>query len=97
MAANIQVEPLGDHEYLVSFAAGAETIRSQFRATADTLDKLAPSGSDESRIVAATAAFLAEHQQVIDIPPMIDLDDVEAAYGGDYLQAVSRDLGLASG
>ena len=97
MAANIQVEPLGDHEYLVSFPAGGETVRSQFRATQDTLGKLGPSGSDEGRIVAATAAFLAEHQQVIDLPSMLDLDDVAAAYGGDYLQAVSRDLGLASG
>jgi hypothetical protein len=97
MASSIQVEPLGDHEYLVTFPAGEETIRSQFRATAETLGKLAPAGSDETRIVAATAAYLAEHQQVIDIPPMIDLDDVEAAYGGDYLQAVTRHLGLASG
>jgi hypothetical protein len=95
MAASIQVEPLGDHEYLVTFPAGAEKVCSRFRVTEETLGKLGPTGSDEGRIVAETAAYLAEHQQVIDIPPMIDLDDVEAAYGGDYLQAVGRRLGRA--
>lgn len=95
MAASIQIESLGDHEYLVRFPAGDETILSRFRATEETLGKLGPAASDETRIVAETAAYLAEHQQVIDMPSMVDLYDVEAAYGGDYLRTVTRRLSPA--
>jgi hypothetical protein len=92
MAVSIQIESLGDHEYLVSFPTKTDTVQSRIRANEETLGKLGPAGSDETRIVAETAAYLAEHQQVADIPPMLDLYDVEAAYGGDYLQTVTRRL-----
>jgi hypothetical protein len=95
MAVSIQIESLGDHEYLVRFPAGTETVLSRIRANEETLGKLGSAESDEPRIVAETAAYLAEHQQVVDIPPMLDLYDVEAAYGGDYLQAMTRRLSPA--
>ncbi|MGW3044007.1 hypothetical protein ACWC9T_29085 [Kitasatospora sp. NPDC001159] len=92
MAADIQVESLGDHEYLVRFPAAGEEITSRFQATEAIIDQLHIPGADETRIVQETAVFLAERQPVIDIPPMIDLDDVAAAYGDDYLQELSRRL-----
>ncbi|MER6304156.1 hypothetical protein ABT247_32050 [Kitasatospora sp. NPDC001539] len=93
MTADIQIEPLGDHEYLVSFPAAGEAVRSRFQATEATVDQLRLSRTDEERIVAETAAFLAERQSTADLPPMIDLADVAAAYGDDYLEEVGRRLG----
>ncbi|WP_030276491.1 hypothetical protein [Streptomyces sp. NRRL B-24484] len=92
MAADIQIESLGDHEYLVRFPVGSETVESLMRATSDTVNRLGIPGADEGRIVAETAAFLAERQPVIDIPPMIDLDDLQAHYGDDYLHELTRRL-----
>jgi hypothetical protein len=90
MAMNIRIEPVGDHEYLVRFPGPGEEITSRFRATEAVLDQLHVPDADEARIVEATALFLTARQPVIDIPPMIDLDDVAAAYGDDYLQEVTR-------
>ncbi len=92
MTADIRIEPLGDHEYLVRFPTAGEEITSRFQASETTLDLLRIPGIGEERIVAETAMFLARRQPVIDIPPMIDLDDVEAAYGDDYLDEVRSRL-----
>ncbi|MGF1428271.1 ATP-binding protein [Kitasatospora sp. LaBMicrA B282] len=92
MSDEIRVEPLGDHEYLVRFPTTGDEVTSRFQATADTIDRLHVPGADEERIVAETAHFLAERQPTVDIPPMIDLDDVAAAYGDDYLEELGRRL-----
>lgn len=81
MAAGIRIQSLGDHEYLVRFPTGSETIESPMRTTPDTAHHLGFSETAEMRIIAETAAFLAERQPVIDIPPVIDL---EAHYSDDY-------------
>jgi hypothetical protein len=93
MAEGIRIESLGDHEYLVRFAHGADEITSRFQASEAVVEHLRSPGADEERIVVETAGFLAERQPVIDIPPMIDLDDVSAAYGDAYLGELSRRLG----
>ncbi|WP_354637274.1 hypothetical protein [Kitasatospora camelliae] len=36
-----------------------------------------------------TAEFLAERQPVVDLPPMVDLDDVVACYD-DYLERLEQ-------
>ncbi|MGW2376990.1 hypothetical protein [Kitasatospora sp. NPDC001683] len=92
MTGDIGIEALGDHEYLVSFPAAGETVLSRFQATDATLEKLSPARADEQRIVAETAVYLSERQQTADLPPMIDLDDVAAAYGDDYLEELGRRL-----
>lgn len=92
MAAGIRIESLGDHEYLVRFPAGSETVESLMRATQGTVDHLGYPETAEMRIIAETAAFLVERQPVIDIPPVIDLDDLEAHYGDDYLHELGRRL-----
>ncbi|MBV6700198.1 hypothetical protein [Kitasatospora aureofaciens] len=93
MTANIRIESLGDHEYLVRFPAGEDEVESRFLATEVLLDELNVPGADEARIVRETALFLAERQPVIDIPPMIDLDDVTAHYGDEYLTELRLRLG----
>ncbi|MEU6970581.1 hypothetical protein AB0A71_23135 [Kitasatospora aureofaciens] len=92
MTGDIGIEALGDHEYLVSFPTGGEAVFSRFQASEATLAQLSQARADEKQIVAETAAYLSERQQTADLPPMIDLDDVAAAYGDDYLEELGRRL-----
>ncbi|MFE6870116.1 hypothetical protein ACFVFS_26615 [Kitasatospora sp. NPDC057692] len=92
MAVEIQVEPLGDHEHLVRVREGAAEAETRIRVTDGVLDLPQLTGADETRIVHETMAFLVERQPVIDIPPMIDLDDLADAYGTPYLDDLSRRL-----
>ncbi|MDH6125437.1 hypothetical protein [Kitasatospora sp. GP82] len=91
MSAQFQVEPLGDHEYLVRARHGEEAVESVFRASETVLDELRVQPADEQRVVEETAAFLAERQAVIDFPGMVDLEDVVAGYA-DYLDQLGRRL-----
>ncbi|MFF4340902.1 hypothetical protein ACFY00_13330 [Kitasatospora sp. NPDC001540] len=92
MAVDIRVESLGDHEYLVRVADGAVEAATQVRVTDGVLERPGLAGGDEGRIVRETVAFLVERQPVIDIPPMIDLDDLADAYGDAYLEDLARRL-----
>jgi hypothetical protein len=40
--------------------------------------------------------FLTDRQPVIDVPPVIDLDDLSDAYGDSYLRELSRRLHVSS-
>ncbi|MFD8707821.1 hypothetical protein ACFV1W_35465 [Kitasatospora sp. NPDC059648] len=92
MSGDIGIEALGDHEYLVSFPTAGEAVLSRFQVTEATLAHLSRGRADERRIVVETAVYLSERQQTADLPPMIDLDDVAAAYGDDYLAELGRRL-----
>ncbi|WP_316528416.1 hypothetical protein [Kitasatospora brasiliensis] len=94
MTATVHVESLGDHEYLVRVRKGAEEATTRLQAGEGALDQLDLPGADEVRVVQETMAFLAERQPVIDIPPMIDLDDLAAAYGDLYIEDLRRRLNL---
>jgi hypothetical protein len=85
------IEPLGDHAYLVAIQSGTQAAEVEFRATADVMEALGADDVAESRAVRETAAFLLDHQPVVDLPPLIDLDDVAAAYDG-YLEELQRRL-----
>lgn len=78
----LRVESLGDHEYLVAVVSGAQSAESRFRATADVMTELGAGDDAEQRVVRESAAFLLDHQPLTDLPPMIDLEDVAAAYDG---------------
>ncbi|MFD8483081.1 hypothetical protein [Kitasatospora sp. NPDC059673] len=93
MAADIRVEPLGDREYLVRVEEGAAQAATRIRVTDTVLDRTGLPEADEGQVVHETVAFLIERQPVIDIPPMIDLDDLADAYGDSYLKELERRLG----
>ncbi|QKW23858.1 hypothetical protein HUT16_36390 [Kitasatospora sp. NA04385] len=95
MAVDIRVEPLGDREYLVRIEDGPVGAETRVRVTDGVLDRPGLSGSEEERIVHETVAFLTERQPVIDIPPMIDLDDLADAYGDAYLEELARRVARA--
>lgn len=84
MSEQIEVEALGEHDYLVRAQYSAGTAESRFRATPDVLAQLGASEADEQRVIAESASFLLAHQPVIDLPAMVDLDDLAAAFD-DYL------------
>jgi hypothetical protein len=84
MSERLQVEPAGGHDYLVQVRENEETIEFRIRATPAVLSQLGVSHGQEMRVVAATAALLTERQLAADLPPVVDLDDVVAAYD-DYL------------
>lgn len=86
-----QVQPLGDHEYLVVTCSSSGRAESRFRASPGVLKDLGTSTEDEQFVVRETASFLTEHQAVADLPQLIDLDDVAAAYDG-YLNELRRRL-----
>ncbi|MGP3991813.1 hypothetical protein [Streptomyces sp. 3N207] len=83
------VQALGDHEYLVVIRSGASETESRFRASPDVLDAVGPDSATEERVVRETAAFLLTHQPLIDLPSMIYLEDVAAAYDG-YLDQLRQ-------
>ncbi|MFF2628565.1 hypothetical protein [Kitasatospora sp. CB02891] len=93
MAADIRVEPLGDREYLVRVEQGSAQASTQVRVTDGVFDRTGLPEVEEGRVVHETVAFLIERQPVIDIPPMIDLDDLADAYGDSYLEELERRLG----
>lgn len=91
MSEHLQVEPLGDHEYLVRARETRGTVVSRFQANPSILEELHVPESEEQRVVNETAAFLAERQPLIDLPQMVDLEDVAAAYS-DYVDVLSHRL-----
>ncbi|MFJ4675836.1 MULTISPECIES: hypothetical protein [unclassified Kitasatospora] len=95
MAVDIRVEPLGDREYLVRVEDGPVEAATRVRVTDAVLERPGLADGDERRIVHETVAFLIERQPVIDIPPMIDLDDLADAYGDAYLEELARRLARA--
>jgi hypothetical protein len=84
-----QVQSLGDHEYLVAMRSGERAAESRFRAGPAILDALGAGNADEERVVRETAAFLLRHQPLTDLPALIDLEDVAAAYD-EYLDELRR-------
>jgi hypothetical protein len=57
MAEYIEIEPLGDHGYLVRIREGTEEAEVRFQASTAVLDELNITGADEAQIVKETAAL----------------------------------------
>ncbi|MGV9662050.1 hypothetical protein [Nocardia niigatensis] len=88
----ITVEPVVDHEYRVQVDDGADSAESEFIVAPDVVAELGFAAADEGRIVELTAAFLADHQPIIDFPQLVYLDEVAAAFD-DYQPELRRRLG----
>ncbi|MEU9046300.1 MULTISPECIES: hypothetical protein [unclassified Kitasatospora] len=91
MSEHFEVEPLGDHEYLVRARAGGEVVESRFRTDEEVVELLHVAPADEQRVVAETAEFPAERQPVVDLPQMVDLEDVVACYD-DFVEQLGQRL-----
>lgn len=91
MAKQFQIESLGDHDYIVRAQHKTGVTESRVQADPSVIDRLDLPMEKEQRVVEETAAFLAERQPVVDLPQLIDLEDVAAAYD-DYLDELSRRL-----
>src|SRR4051812_6106206 len=85
----IEIEPQGDHEYVVRLGNGADVVESWVRVTPEILDQLGETEGGEQRLVDRTVAFLLRYQDAADFPAVIELEDVLAAYDG-YAQAMAR-------
>jgi hypothetical protein len=71
------LEALGDHDYVVRFAQGEDTVVVRVHADPAVVAQIC---DDEQRVVEATAAYLIERQSADDLPEQVDLDTVAAAY-----------------
>jgi len=85
------IEALGDHDYLIRVAQDEELITIQIRANPDTVARIAGPDADETRVVAATVAYLTARQRPDDLPEQLDIDDVIAAYD-DYATELQNEF-----
>jgi hypothetical protein len=92
MDITFKIELVNDNEYAVRSEAEGQSVESLFRTDPDYLESIGLAEADGKRVVEETARFLAEHQPVIDFPPLIDLEDIAAAYD-DYPQQLRNRLG----
>lgn len=92
MPEQFQIEPMGEHDCLVRVRYSGDVIESRFQASPAVVDELDAAEADEQRVIEETALYLAERQPVIDLPPLVDLDDVAAAYGDQYISEMTRRL-----
>lgn len=76
------IEALGDHDYLVRVAQDEELVTIRLRATPEVVARVAGPDADETRVIAATMAYLTSRQRPDDLPKQMDLDDIIAAYDG---------------
>jgi hypothetical protein len=86
VAIAIDVEAQGGHQYVVRLQQGEDVTESWFSVTPEVLEQL--SLGDEEDVVRRTAAFLAERQDVVDYPTVVELEDVMATYD-DYPAALA--------
>ncbi|BDX31913.1 hypothetical protein TUM20985_24600 [Mycobacterium antarcticum] len=76
------IEALGDHDYLALVPLGEDVVTIRIRATPEVVAQIAGTAGDETRVVAATIAYLTARQRADDLPGQLDLEDVAAAYNG---------------
>lgn len=77
-----RIEALGDHDYLVRVDQDDELVTIRMRATPEVVARIAGPDADETRVVAATIAYLIARQRPDELPGQLDLDDIIAAYDG---------------
>lgn len=85
------IEGLGGRRYLAHFVGGEEPVVSELEGSSEILDRLGLQDTDELRLMQATAKFLLSRQLAVDLPPVIDLDDVVAGYD-DYIELMRNEL-----
>jgi hypothetical protein len=86
-----RIEHIAEHDYLVRVTEGEDDVEFRIRAAPAALARLGFQPGQEPQVVAATAAFLTRRQLAADLPDVVDLDDVLAAYD-DYLEELAARL-----
>lgn len=61
------------------------------RATPEVAARIAGPDADETRVAAATMAYLTARQRPADLPKQLDLDDIISAYDG-YLDDLHNQI-----
>jgi hypothetical protein len=89
MAASIEIEPQGEHQYVVRLRDGEDVCETWFNITPTVLHQVRVDGEDEERVVRRTAEFLLARQSVADFPDIVELEDVIATYD-DYIAVRAR-------
>jgi hypothetical protein len=87
MAGDVEIEPQGDHEYVVHLTSGEDVAESWFNVSPAVLLELGVEPEQEADLVRRTVGFLLQHQDVADFPEVVELEDVIASYDG-YRDAV---------
>jgi hypothetical protein len=89
MAASIEIESQGEHQYVVRLRDGDDVCETWFNISPTVLDQVRVHGEDEERVVRRTAEFLVTRQSVADFPDIVELEDVIATYD-DYIDVMTR-------
>ncbi len=88
MSDDYEIEPQGDHQYVVHLHSNGEVKESWFSLDPGVLEQLGAGEADEERVVRQTVAFLLRHQEASDLPDLVELEDVIASYD-DYIAAMT--------
>ena len=89
MAATIEIDFQGEHQYVVRLQEGEDVCETWFNITPSLLDRVLVRDDDEERVVRRTAEFLVARQSVADFPDIVELEDVMATYD-DYVDFMTR-------
>lgn len=71
-----------EHTYLVRGRQDDEPVEVRVVVDPLVVERLGAGPGDDEAVVAATITFLLEHQRLDELPPQLDLEDVDAAYDG---------------
>ena len=89
MAASIEIDSQGEHQYVVRLQDGEDVAETWFNITPGLLDRVLTPGEDEEGVVRRTTEFLVARQDVADFPDIVELEDVIATYA-DYVDFMHR-------
>lgn len=76
----MSIESQGDHEYVARLSRGDETAETWISVTPEVLAELDVDPEDEEALVRRAVDLVARHGPLADLPEIITLEDVIAAY-----------------
>jgi hypothetical protein len=89
MAASIEIDSQGNHQYVIRLRGDDEVRETWFNVTPALLDQVRVEGESEERVVQRTAEFMVVREGVADFPDIVELEDVIATYD-DYIGFMTR-------
>jgi len=87
VSVSIDIQPDGEHEYVVRLESGDEVADSWVHVAPEALAGLGVPVDREEAVVHRTVEFLLRHQEVPDFPRIVELEDVVASYA-DFARAI---------